>query len=220
MRDFKSLGTAQTVKTYKRHGSGDNVFGVSFADIRRLQKKIKVNHRLARELWQSGNTDARALALLIADPSELSEEEASAWLKDSNYFLLDLLADPFSRAAFSQSLAERWMSSEDEFEKSCGYSIISCMLKNNISVSEESLSNYLDEIKHTIHASPNRARHSMNSTIMAIGIYTENLREKALACADAIGKVEVDHGDTSCTTKDARQYILNAAKRPQKKSRV
>ena len=36
---------------------------------------------------------------------------------------------------------------------------------------------------------------------------------EALEAAKAIGKVEVDHGDTDCKTPDAASYILKAAKR-------
>lgn len=40
MRELKALGTAQNVKVYQRHGAGDNLFGVSFANLYKLQKKI------------------------------------------------------------------------------------------------------------------------------------------------------------------------------------
>jgi serine/threonine protein kinase len=44
----------------------------------------------------------------------------------------------------------------------------------------------------------------MNSVSIAIGGYHPELRDEALAIAKEIGKVEVDHGDTSCKTPDAR----------------
>jgi hypothetical protein len=39
------------------------------------------------------------------------------------------------------------------------------------------------------------------------------LRKKATDVAKRIGKVDVDHGDTSCKTPDAVEYIEKAAKR-------
>ena len=41
---LKKLGKRQTAAIYKRHGAGDNVFGVLTSEIARLQKKIKVDH--------------------------------------------------------------------------------------------------------------------------------------------------------------------------------
>ena len=85
---LQKLGTAQNIKTYRRHGAGKNVYGVSFANLKVLVKKIKADHALAKSLLQTGNCDARTLALMIADPSLLTVSEAEAWLKEANYKLL------------------------------------------------------------------------------------------------------------------------------------
>ncbi len=37
---LKKLGKPQTAAIYKRHGAGDNVFGVLTSEIAKLQKKI------------------------------------------------------------------------------------------------------------------------------------------------------------------------------------
>lgn len=86
LRELEALGTAQNRKVYARHGAGENMFGVSFANLGKLQKRIKVNHELAGQLWTSGNQDAQMLATMIADPQALTDKRAEAWTKDlSNY---------------------------------------------------------------------------------------------------------------------------------------
>ena len=50
--------TAQARKTYARHGAGGNTFGVSFADLYKVQKQIRKDHGLARQLWKTRNLDA------------------------------------------------------------------------------------------------------------------------------------------------------------------
>jgi|GEM_PF-2575689 hypothetical protein len=57
MATLKKMGTAQNVKIYKRHGAGDNLFGVSFANLKLLKKQIKTDHKLAEKLWRTGNSD-------------------------------------------------------------------------------------------------------------------------------------------------------------------
>jgi len=69
MQELKSLGSEQYRKTYKRHGVQGEVYGVSYAHLGTLKKKIKIDHELALELWKSGNHDARTLATMIADPA-------------------------------------------------------------------------------------------------------------------------------------------------------
>lgn len=59
----------------------------------------------------------------------------------------------------------------------------------------------------------------MNSALIAIGIRNPKLERKALAAAKRIGKVEVDHGETSCKTPDAPTYIRKAVARRSKATR-
>ncbi len=93
---LEKLGKPQTAAIYKRHGSGDKVFGVLTSEIARLQKKIKVDQALAMELWNTGNAEARVLALQIADPEKLTRADADGLLEDGpvrfvGYYLSGLL---------------------------------------------------------------------------------------------------------------------------------
>lgn len=40
MKELKRMGTAQNRKVYARHGVGENMFGVSYANLNALKKKI------------------------------------------------------------------------------------------------------------------------------------------------------------------------------------
>ncbi|EQB63858.1 MAG: hypothetical protein RBG1_1C00001G1437 [candidate division Zixibacteria bacterium RBG-1] len=214
MAELKKLGTAQNVKIYKRHGAGDNLFGVSFANLNKLQKKIKVDHRLAVQLWESGNTDARILATMIADPKQITSAQADKWIENlTSYGLVDLFAGLVSRAAFAKEKMEEWMKSSKEFVRQCGYSILGGLLKNGAGISETDCQRYLKTIEKEIHSSPNRARHSMNGAVIGIGVFKPALIAEAFATAKKIGKVEVDHGETGCKTPDATDYIQKVLKR-------
>lgn len=50
MSALKKLGMAQNRELYQRHGSGDNVFGVSFGELRPFAKKIGTDHQLAERI--------------------------------------------------------------------------------------------------------------------------------------------------------------------------
>lgn len=47
MSALEKAGSEQTRKTYARHGASGAMFGVSFADLKLLMKKIKVDQELA-----------------------------------------------------------------------------------------------------------------------------------------------------------------------------
>jgi len=215
MAELKKLGTAQNVKVYKRHGAGENLFGVSFANLNALKKRIKVDHDLAEKLWQTGNSDARSLAIMIADADRVTVAWAEKWLKDIDYYLFsDLLAGLVARSRAAEAATRKWMQSKKVYVRYCGYVTLCCRLRDaGESVPDDLCDRALGTIEAEIHKSANRARHGMNMALIAIGIYRPSLRAKAVAAAKRIGKVEVDHGETGCKTPDAVQYIEHAITR-------
>ena len=82
MQELQAFGTEQNRKVYQRHGAGDNLYGVSFANLEVLRKRIKVDHALALHLCASGNHDARVLATKIADPTQMDLETINTWAAD------------------------------------------------------------------------------------------------------------------------------------------
>jgi 3-methyladenine DNA glycosylase AlkD len=212
---LRELGKPQTAAIYKRHGSGDNVFGVLTSEIARLQKKIKVDHALALELWRTGNAEARILALQIADPEKVTRTDADGLLKDGPVrFIGCYLCGLLASSPIAGETMHSWMKSTDEFRREMGYGILGCRLKADPdSVSDADAQKVLATIETEIQRSPNWARYAMNGALISIGVYKPALRKKAIEAARRIGKVEVDHGETNCKTPDAVPYIEKASKR-------
>lgn len=218
MTQLKNLGTAQNVKVYKRHGACDPLFGVSYANLGKLQKRIKINHELADRLWETGNLDAQVLATKIADPAKLTVTQANQWVKAVNcYITADALGALVAQSPIAKGRMEQWMKSKSEFVRQVGYVTLSASLGTDNDISDTECRKYLKTIEKEIHRSPNRARHSMNMALIAIGIYRPSLRDQTIAAAERIGTVEVDHGETSCTTPPAIPYIQKAVARQTKK---
>ncbi|MCA9084378.1 MAG: DNA alkylation repair protein [Planctomycetaceae bacterium] len=222
MEQLKSLGTAQNVKTYQRHGAGSNVFGVSFADLRKLAKKISTNHDLAVELWDTGNTDARSLAMMIADPDEVTPTLATQWMKDVDYYLHGTeVAAVVARSEAGLSKMRQWRKQKSEYARATGYAILTCMLKDDPdSIDDDECLRIIKDIELEIHRSPNRARHAMVMAVIAIGVYKRDLSDDAMEAGERIGVVEVDHGDTDCTTPGIKPYIAKTLKRSAKTGKV
>ena len=70
MAGLRTTGTEQNRKVYARHGVGKKMYGVSYANLKKLKKQIGTDHALAEKLWGSGNHDARVLATMVADPAQ------------------------------------------------------------------------------------------------------------------------------------------------------
>jgi len=213
MARLEAAGTEQNRKVFPRHGVSGPMFGVSYADLGKLQKEIKVDHDLARELWATGNHDARILATKIADPRILTVTEANAWVRDcDNYIEMEAVGGLVARALIAEGRAAAWRDRKDEWIASAGW-VVTARLVHDGALDDPDCERLLEQIEREIHEKPNRARHEMNQTLIAIGMRSAALRDAVFAAAARIGPVEVDHGQTSCVTPDARAYIQKAAAR-------
>jgi len=212
MATLAAMGTAQNRKIYANHGASEPMFGVSFANLKVLKKKIKQDHDLGVQLWESGNVDAMSLATMILDPSRLDEETAMRWLQGLNYYLLvDLLVGSvISRTSYAMAKMKEWTQAEDEYIGAAGWHLLSYFAQNDASIPDAFFEPYIERIEAGIHAAKNRTRHSMNGALLGIGLRSDGMEIKATAAALRIGKVVVDHGKTGCKTPDAVPYIKKA----------
>ena len=211
---LKSLGTEQNRKTYRRHGAGEDVYGVSFAHLKDLKKKIKIDHDLAVALWESGNHDARMLAGMIADPKRLDARTLDAWVKGlRNYVEANALGGIAAKSPHARETMARWIASDEERTAAAGWRILAQVARDDDVLPDEYFERFLSTIESDIDESQNRVRHEMNNSLIAIGIRNPALQEKALAAAARIGKVKVDHGETGCKTPDAAGYIRKTLER-------
>ena len=67
LEEIKPLGRDNYKKVLLNHGVKDPCFGVKIEDLKKIQKRIKKDYRLALDLYDTGIYDAMYLAGLIAD---------------------------------------------------------------------------------------------------------------------------------------------------------
>ncbi|HKY04765.1 MAG TPA: DNA alkylation repair protein [Blastocatellia bacterium] len=217
IKELESLGTEQNRKIFKRHGMGENLYGVSSADLNKLKKRIKVDHELARRLWETGNYDARALATLIADPRLLDDGQLESWAKSlDSYAIADMFARLASRTALAKKKMERWIKSKDEWTARAGWQMLGSLARDDAGLPEDYFEPYLGIIEQKIQSSKNRVKDAMNNALISIGVRTPRLHKRAVEVARKIGRVEVDHGETGCKTPDAIPYMARMLERAAK----
>jgi len=210
LKELEKCGAAQNRKVYRKHGVTGDQFGVSFANLNILKRKIRKDQELAEALWETGNHDARILATMVADDN-INTELLRKWSKNlNNYIVSDALGGLASRTKVANELMESWMTSDEEWIGRAGWQMLAITAMRNPEIDDSYFEEKLKYIESTIHNAKNRVKEAMNSALIAIGIRNEAMKVKAMAAAERIGKVEVDHGDTGCTTPDAIPYIENA----------
>ena len=217
MSYLESKGNEQTCKTFARHGAPENMYGVKVADIKPILKKIKINHKLAEELYSTGNSDAQYLAGLIADPNKFTEADFERWAKSSGWYMITdyAVAWNISESPICIEVCKKWIDSDDVLLQECAWSALSCHF--SVTVNEELDLAYhkslVERIEKEIHKAANRVRYSMNGYIIAFGGAFAEMTEYCKEVGDRIGKVEVYMGDTACKVPDIRPYLENMENR-------
>ncbi len=220
MKELESLGTEQNRKVFPRHGVKGALFGVSFKDIGILSKRIKKDSALAKDLWSTKNHDARILSTMIMDPIDLERPQLIAWANElDNYVITDAFVKMVFQSEQAYPLMLEWISSDKEFISAAGWNMVALYAMEMNDEDDRFFLDFLETIEKTIHSSPNRTRYNMNNALIAIGARNEILKDAAIKVAEVVGKVEVDHGQTSCKTPDARSYIIRTFEHKKKREK-
>ncbi len=171
----------------KKSGAPDNQFGVKLGDIRTLAKKIKTNHALALELWETGNVEAQLLATLIMEPKTLSASEVDRLTRSTT---CSQVADWLNSYVVAQhpekdKLRDKWMKAKDCWAARAGWHFTASHI--NKGANDLDFTALLDRIEKEMPKAPPEVQWTMNNTLAAIGIHHPSYRERAVAIGERIG---------------------------------
>jgi 3-methyladenine DNA glycosylase AlkD len=216
LTELSRMGSDTCKRIFRNHGAPDSILGVKVEDLKKIQKRVKKDHALALELYDTGISDAQYLAGLISDPPKMTKAQLQKWVKSASWHMVGEFTVPWvaSESKFGWELGREWIDSKKEDIASSGW----CTLGSLVSIKPDAeldlaeLEKLLTRVQKEIHAAPNRVRYVMNGFVIAVGCYVPALAAKAKAVAKAIGKVEVDMGGTACKVPGALEYIEKVEK--------
>ena len=101
--------------------NGDD-HGVNLGRLRAIAKRLKTQQELARELWATGETPARLLALLICRPKAFDADELDAMLRESRAPKVHdwLVNYVVKKSPHAEALRVRWFHDADAVVASAG----------------------------------------------------------------------------------------------------
>lgn len=211
MSFLESKGNEQTCKIYKKHGAPDNMYGVKVSDLKTIQKKIKIDHSLALELYDTGNSDAMYFAGLIADPLKFTEKDFEKWARSSYWYMIAeyTVAWNIAESPLCIELCTKWIDSKDEILEEIGWAALGCSLGYvpNEEIDIKYHKSLLKRVEKEIHSSFNRTKYCMNGYVIALGAAIPELTELCKEVGERIGKVDVNVGETSCKVSLIKPYI-------------
>lgn len=217
IEELRSLGQDSIKRVLIKHGAQEPFFGVKIEHLKKIQKRIKFDYQLSRDLFDTGNSDAMYLAGLIADDARMTKKDLRSWLKKSTWHMISECTVPSVAAGSPHGLelAREWIDAKDEKTAACGWTTFSSIIsiRNDTDLDLDELRRLLERIEKSIQTQHNRVRYAMNGFVIAVGASVAELTETAKRVAANMGKVTVDMGETECKVPDAVDYITKIEQR-------
>lgn len=211
MQQLEQWGSEQTKKTLMRHGAREPFFGVKVEDLKKIQKKVKSDYELSKQLYDTGNSDAMYLAGLIAAPEKMTKFDLQHWVEGAYWYMISEYTVPWvaSESIYGFELALEWIQSPEENIAAAGWSTLASIIaiKEDNEIEIEKFRQLIQKASEDIHRAQNRVRYAMNNFIIAAGGYSLSLNPTAVDAASKIGVVTVDMGGTACKVPSAVDYI-------------
>lgn len=213
LAQLAALGNEKVRAHNKKYGAGDNQYGVRLGDIRKIAATIKTNNPLAAELWDTGNVDARLLAILLLEPKSLSRETLDRMVRSLDFVHVAdwLSAYVVKNHPAKESLRQAWMEDADRWAARAGWSLTA----ERVARKPEGLDlpALLDRIESEMATAPTEVQWTMNSCLAGIGIHHPALRNRAIAIGEKLGIYRDYPVSKGCTSPFAPIWIHEIVRR-------
>jgi 3-methyladenine DNA glycosylase AlkD len=188
----------------QRHGDEHSV---NLTKLRAVAKRVKTNQPLALELWETENTNARLLALLVCKPKEFTQEQLDTMLRDARTPKVQdwLVNYVVKKSNHKENLREVWFADADPVVASAGWALTTeRVIKSPDGID---LVGLLDLIESDMKDAQSRLQWAMNETLANIGIYHEDLRARALDIGERLEVLKDYPTPPNCTSPFAPIWI-------------
>ena len=195
----------------------ENAYGVSVAVIRKLAGQIWTNHALALSLWDTGNHEARLLAVLLADPEKIGNEQILLWLDDIvSWDLCDHVCKVLiSKRAGACKLVGKLALGKKEFVRRAAFSTIANICMNRDDLDEEVIDDFLDIISQYADDDRNHVKKSVCWALREMGKRDWQCHERAVLLAAEL-KESPDKAER-WTGRNALKELENLVSAPERK---
>ena len=210
MDELRALEEPKIRAVNERHGDDH---GVNLTKLRAVAKRLKADHVLARDLWATGDSAARLLALLVCRPKEFGRDELDGMLRESRTPKVQdwLVGYVVKKSPHAEELRTAWFDDPDPAVAGAGWALTS----DRVVRAPEGLDlpGLLDLVETQMVAAPGRLQWAMNTCLAQIGIEHPALRERALEIGERLGVLRDYPTPPGCTSPYAPIWIAEMVSR-------
>ncbi|MEV0271167.1 DNA alkylation repair protein [Hamadaea sp. NPDC050747] len=210
MAELAKLEDPKARAVNERHGDDH---GVNLSRLRTLAKELKTQHDLARDLWATGDTAARLLALLICRPKAYDRDELDSMLRAARTPKVQdwLVNYVVKKSPYAEELRQTWFADPDPVVASAGWALTTeRVAKNPVGLD---LPGLLDLIEAELKDAPDRLQWAMNHCLAQIGIDHPAYRARAIDIGERLEVLKDYPTPPNCTSPYAPIWITEMVRR-------
>ncbi|MBT2595031.1 DNA alkylation repair protein [Arthrobacter sp. ISL-72] len=187
--------------------------GVNLSKLRAVAKRLKTQQELARELWGTGDTAARLLALLVCRPKAFQRDELDAMLRQARAPKVHdwLVNYVVKKSPHAEQLRVAWTADPDQVVASAGWALTTERVVKKPAGLD--LSGLLDTIEAEMKDAPDRLQWAMNHTLAQIGIEHAEHRARAIDIGERLEVLKDYPTPPNCTSPFAPVWIKKMVSR-------
>lgn len=194
----------------ERHGDDH---GVNLTKLRALAKEVRTDHAFARELWATGATAARLVALLVCRPKEFSREELDTMIREARApKVLDwLVSYVVKKSPYAEELRLAWIDDDAPEVAAAAWELTSARVAKQPEGLD--LPGLLDVIEAEMKDAPDRLQWAMNTCLATIGIEHPEHRERVLAIGNRLEVLKDYPTPPGCTSPYVPLWVEEIVRR-------
>lgn len=194
----------------ERHGDDH---GVNLTKLRALAKEVRTDHAFARELWATGATAARLVALLVCRPKEFSREELDTMIREARApKVLDwLVSYVVKKSPYAEELRLAWIDDDAPEVAAAAWELTSARVAKQPEGLD--LPGLLDVIEAEMKDAPDRLQWAMNTCLATIGIEHPEHRERVLAIGNRLEVLKHYPTPPGCTSPYVPLWVEEIVRR-------
>lgn len=208
--ELRALEDPRMREVNARHGDDH---GVNLTKLRAVAKRLRTQHELARELWDTDDTAARLLALLVCRPKAFHRDELDGMLRSARAPKVHdwLLNYVVKKSPHAEDLRVAWFDDPDPVVASAGWALTT----DRVARRPEGLDlpGLLDVIEAGLVDAPKRLQWTMNHCLAQIGIEHPDLRARAIGIGERLRVLEDYPTPPNCTSPFAPAWIAEIVRR-------
>ena len=214
MAELAALEDPKARAVNEKHGDDH---GVNLTKLRALAKRLRTQQDLARGLWETGDTAARLLALLICRPKAFERDELDGMLRGARTPKVHdwLVNYVVKKNPHAEELRLAWLSDPDPVVASAGWALTT----ERVAKKPEGLdlAGLLDIIEAEMKDAPDRLQWAMNHCLAQIGIEHPEHRTRALDIGERLQVLKDYPTSPGCTSPFAPTWITEIVRRQNEK---